>query len=414
MHPGCGNIPGSTAHSPSWIQVNTQAQNPHSNWNDGVVCEVPTELRPQCFRFLRPPSQGCIFASSEQKQLFLLNVFVSCGNSSTKSANVDFDFFQCLFALEGRKEESNVSSYSGAVNSSLFWAGNVSCSKSSHVRCSILQILFWFPLVSPLSKIHFVSFGIPCKIRKCGIWQTALTLGVHLWLGKMGRGAIPFPVRNCVDCVAFKRLKTCSTMKLPCACVCVWSALLHTFIWLGLPRWLIVWWCACSKTMTARTFRGRQIYTCNRGVWVKEGASADLIDPNNSKVASYKSNYNPNTRRSTLSWTLVNSAGVAGESGAPTCGITGTSTIPSGVALIDHRHSCFVNDTREFDRHSYPRNEWQLLTLWRVFPNHLECFLMNLIWSVIPQLERGKRVFVKPKELALCLVTSPNLSWHYF
>lgn len=173
----------------------------------------------------------------------------------------------------------------------------------------------------------------------------------------MGRGAIPFPVRNCVDCVAFKRLKTCSTMKLPCACVCVWSALLHTFIWLGLPRWLIVWWCACSKTMTARTFRGRQIYTCNRGVWVKEGASADLIDPNNSKVASYKSNYNPNTRRSTLSWTLVNSAGVAGESGAPTCGITGTSTIPSGVALIDHRQSCFVNDTREFDRHSYPRNE---------------------------------------------------------
>ena len=58
---------------------------------------------------------------------------------------------------------------------------------------------------------------------------------------------------------------------------------------------------------------------------MKEGASADLVDSFNNKVASYKSNYNPNTRRSTLSWTIINSAGAAGESGAPTCGITGNS-----------------------------------------------------------------------------------------
>ena len=59
---------------------------------------------------------------------------------------------------------------------------------------------------------------------------------------------------------------------------------------------------------------------------MKEGASADLVDSFNNKVASYKSNYNPNTRRSTLSWTIINSAGAAGESGAPTCGITGNSS----------------------------------------------------------------------------------------
>ena len=268
-------------------------------------------------------------------------------------------------------------------------------------RLSFVKNTFWFPLGSLVWNLTICV--------DCG--------SASLTEGKWEEWAIPIPVRNCkvylcVDCVAFKRLNTCTTMKLPCACVCVRSALLHTFIWLGLPRWLIVWWCACSKTMTARTFRGRQIYTCNRGVWVKEGASADLIDPNNSKVASYKSNYNPNTRRSTLSWTLVNSAGVAGESGAPTCGITGTSILH--IVILNYSQRRCIDRSPSLVSSLVSPEQVTIVDYLESVSESVGMLSNESQMVCNTQLERGKRVFVKSKEFALRLVTSLNLLWHHF
>ena len=224
-----------------------------------------------------------------------------------------------------------------------------------------------------------------CKIRKCGIWQYALTVGVHLWLlWEKGRVQDSFSHALMGKLRCFKEAEDVHDSEILPALVFCEVRLLRTFIWLGLPRWLIVWLCVCSKTMTANIFRGRQIYTCNRGVWVKEGASADLVDSSNSKVASYRSNYNPNTKRSTMSWTLVNSAGAAGESGDLTCGITGTSNYtfhssptPNVVAMIDHRNSYSVSDHLEMRslRVSLQRVTIVDAILWM----HLECFLLNLI-----------------------------------
>lgn len=140
---------------------------------------------------------------------------------------------------------------------------------------------------------------------------------------------------------------------------------------------------------------------------MKEGASADLIDPNNSKVASYKSNYNPNTRRSTLSWTLVNSAGVAGESGAPTCGITGTSILH--IVILNYSQRRCIDRSPSLVSSLVSPEQVTIVDYLESVSESVGMLSNESQMVCTTQLERGKRVFVKSKEFALRLVTSLNL-----
>jgi hypothetical protein len=151
---------------------------------------------------------------------------------------------------------------------------------------------------------------------------------------------------------------------------------------------------------------------------VKEGASADLVDSNNNIVATYKSNYNPNTKRSTLSWTLVNSGGIAGESGDPTCGITGTSILHTVFLIYSQWRRNDPSPSLVF-RQRYPGIRSSLVSPERVtIVNYLESVSESLgMLSDESQMlcytstrKRIEGLCKKSKELALCLVTSLNLS----
>lgn len=83
-----------------------------------------------------------------------------------------------------------------------------------------------------------------------------------------------------------------------------------------------------SKSLTVTISQGKQMYTCDSGVWVRSGSSANLVNSNPqngapAKAGKFRSKQDPTSKRSIMKWTLVNSPGDATEAGDNTSSITG-------------------------------------------------------------------------------------------
>ncbi|XP_024395378.1 uncharacterized protein [Physcomitrium patens] len=85
-----------------------------------------------------------------------------------------------------------------------------------------------------------------------------------------------------------------------------------------------------SKSLTTSIDQGKQMYTCDTGIWRKSGSSAYLVtnNPQNGglvRAGNYESTADPTTKRSIMKWTILNSPGDAIESGDQISSVKGVA-----------------------------------------------------------------------------------------
>lgn len=112
--------------------------------------------------------------------------------------------------------------------------------------------------------------------------------------------------------------------------LCIFTVLLQWQPWSIVSGESLVPPSGYSVSFEGKIVRGTQKYVCTRGTWIKTGSSADMTAPNGAKLGSYWSTSNQGTL--TYFWNIMNSAGVAGESGQVSCGLQATAITTSQVS----------------------------------------------------------------------------------
>ena len=76
--------------------------------------------------------------------------------------------------------------------------------------------------------------------------------------------------------------------------------------------------------LSAKIGKGLQKYECYQGKWTGTSASAQLLDmTTGALIGSFVSLYDAGKRKSSMTWTLINSAGDSAESGFTDSAVTG-------------------------------------------------------------------------------------------